>query len=83
MSLRHDNSPPPRETAHDIRARFGIAADKPAPTPEKLEAQRDVAARITATGVYINDVIADSPDKSNALRKLEEALMWAGKAIYK
>lgn len=62
--------------------RFTIAQDGQAPTPEQLEAQRQVRASIEVAAAYITDAAAPSREHSLALTKLEEALMWAGKAIF-
>lgn len=68
--------------AESVNARFGIAQDSK-PSPEELEVQREVRERIAQTAFYIEQYLPDSREKSLALTKLEEALTWAGKAIFK
>lgn len=69
----------------DLSDRFGIAQD--APVPEDIEARQAVQIGIRAK---ICDVAKDLGEKveggrelSLALTHLEEALLWAGKAIFK
>ena len=70
------------ETSTEILARFGIAQDK-APFPPELEVQREVREAVAHAAIIINQAVLDSREKSLALTHLEEALMWAGKAIFK
>lgn len=76
------NNVPTREDAADVRARFGIAQDS-RPTAAQLDYQATVRARIADLAVDLNADVEDSREKSLALTALEEALMWAGKAIFR
>lgn len=71
----------PRETEAQITKRFGIAQDG-APSAEQLELQASLRETFAGLGVRINRDIADGREKSLAQTHLEEALMWAGKAIF-
>lgn len=64
-----------------LTKRFIIAQDSK-PTPEQLEAQADVRDLIHRSALSLDLLAADSREKSCALTHLEEALMWAGKAIF-
>lgn len=70
-----------RETRSDVMRRFGIAQDG-RPSQEQLDVQADIRNMIAEVAADINSDIADSREKSLALTHLEEALMWAGKAIF-
>lgn len=72
----------PREGMHDIEMRFLIAQDN-RPSQEQLDYQRQLREDIADIADNINQSVADSREKSLALTHLEEALMWAGKAIFK
>lgn len=69
----------PRE---DLEDRFFIAQDGK-PSKEQLDLQRRVRNELYETAATLNDCAEDSREKSLALTKIEEALMWAGKAIFK
>lgn len=73
------------EPVAEIYSRFGIAQD--APVPDDIEArsvaQIKVRAKIYEAATIMNDNIKDSRELRIALTRLEEALMWAGKAIFK
>lgn len=71
----------PRESAVEIDARFGIAQDG-TPTEEQLAFQAVLRVEIAEIAHTLNEKVADSRMKSLALTHLEEALMWAGKAIF-
>ena len=71
----------PRESSEQIEARFGIAQDSK-PTEEQLKFQRDLRAIIGGAATLLNAKVEDSREKSLAITHLEEALMWAGKAIF-
>ena len=76
------NGSPMRETPADIHARFGIAQDGK-PTEAQLQQQALLRQQIADLAVEINAEIEDSREKSLALTHLEDALMWAGKAIFR
>lgn len=66
-------------------ARFAIAQDTPVSADEhaqQLQVQSDIRSAVLNVANYIDIDIADSREKSLALTHLEEALMWAGKAIF-
>ena len=69
----------PRENLED---RFLIAQDGK-PSKEQLDLQRKVRNDLYATAATLNEYAEDSREKSLAITKIEEALMWAGKAIFK
>lgn len=69
----------PRE---EIIPRFHIAQDGPA-TREELTYQDEFRIELAELADELNYRVADSREKSLALTHLEEALMWAGKAIFK
>jgi hypothetical protein len=72
----------PREGQHDIEQRFLIAQDDK-PTQEQLDYQLRLRSKIAELAFDLNVHVEDSREKSLAITKLEEALMWAGKAIFK
>ena len=72
----------PREGVHDIEMRFLIAQDG-RPSDEQLSFQAGLREEIHDLAQTINSKIEDSREKSLALTHLEEALMWAGKAIFR
>ena len=69
----------------EIWDRFGIAQD--GPVDDDIEARQktqiSVRAKVYEAANEMNDKIKDSRELSLALTKLEEALMWAGKAIFR
>lgn len=67
--------------SNTTRSRFAIAQDG-GPTEKQLSAQREVRAAIAATADLIEHHAPVSREMSLALTHLEEALMWAGKAIF-
>jgi hypothetical protein len=69
----------PRE---DVIARFQIAQDGK-PTEAQLEFQASLRVEIAELADEINYKVEDSREKSLAITHLEEALMWAGKAIFR
>lgn len=75
------NNTPTREREQDIEKRFGIAQDRPA-TDAQLAYQANLRADISDIANAINRDVADGREKALALTHLEEALMWAGKAIF-
>lgn len=72
----------PREGIFDIKKRFQIAQDGHRPTDEQLAFQLEVRQEIHKIAQKLNAKVEDGREKSLALTKLEEALMWAGKAIF-
>ena len=62
-------------------ARFQIAQNGK-PSAEELATQAHLRGALANIGHFIDGNIADSREKSLALTHLEEALMWAGKAIF-
>ena len=71
-----------RESIPNLQARFGIAQDG-VPSPEQLKEQALTRDAIVKVALRLNQYVEDSREKSLALTALEEALMWAGKAIFK
>lgn len=69
----------PREDV--IATRFLIAQDGK-PSEAQLKFQADLKTDIAEIADHLNYKVADSREKSLALTHLEEALMWAGKAIF-
>lgn len=80
MALLPDNTRT-RESSEDVRARFQIAQDGK-PTDAQLAYQAGLRDIFAGLAGQINADVADSREKSLALTKLEEALMWTGKAIF-
>lgn len=72
----------PRESVHDIHMRFLIAQDD-RPSDEQLQFQSDLRTGIANIAQELNQKVEDSREKSLALTHLEEALLWAGKAIFR
>lgn len=70
------------EELGDVLARFGIAQDGE-PTPEALSKQRIIRNRTALLAEHLVTQIEPSRELSLALTHLEEALMWAGKAVFK
>lgn len=68
----------PRE---GIYTRFAIAQDGK-PSVEQLELQAELRDKTAEVAAQLNWGAADSREKSLALTHFEEALMWAGKAIF-
>jgi len=81
MALNTDTTSSRRETEQQIEARFLIAQDSK-PSQEQLELQASLRQTFAGLAVRINDRVADGREKSLAITHLEEALMWAGKAIF-
>lgn len=74
--------PPTAEESTAIDKRFGIAQDS-TPSQEQLNEQRGIRMLISDVAHELNTSVEDSPEKERALVALEEALMWAGKAVFK
>jgi len=62
--------------------RFQIAQDGAKPSDAQLANQNHVREAIASAAARIEGASAPSREQSLALTKLEEALMWAGKAIF-
>lgn len=62
--------------------RFAIAQDGPKPSDAQLANQAWVREAIESAAARIEGASAPSREQSLALTKLEEALMWSGKAIF-
>lgn len=82
MALNYEND------GFDVSARFGIAQDAgSSATREQLETQREVQIRLRAkiydAAKLIARDIESSRESALAITKLEEALLWGGKAIFK
>jgi len=73
-----------RESQEDIRARFQTAQDPAAvDILHAQQGQRIIRQLISDSAEVINQWVKDGREKSTALTKLEEALMWAGKGLFK
>lgn len=79
------------EEQNALIKRFGIAQDPAEEKPEegdtgtieqKLQVQRDLREAVYKAAMILDHDVAPSREASLALTKLEEALMWAGKAIF-
>ena len=79
MALVPDGVQPREDVAF---TRFKIAQDAK-PTEPQLSFQMEYRAMIAEAADELNLRVEDSREKSLALTHLEEALMWAGKAIFK
>lgn len=65
-----------------VDQRFPTSESAPEPTHEMREASAKVRAWIVTTAHSVEEHVPDGRWKSLALTALEEALMWANKAIY-
>lgn len=73
---------PSGEELTAVHARFGIAQDS-APEPEALSLQANIRGEVVSLADYLTIEVEPSRELSLALTHLEEALMWAGKAVFK
>ena len=73
---------PSGEEIMAVRARFGIAQDSK-PELEALSLQAAIRRDVAYLAEYLASKIEPSRELSLALTHLEEALMWAGKAVFK
>lgn len=82
MALSNSDLDAAAQRAHD---RFKIASDSsPAPDhEERVKLQQAIRGFIWEAAFEIEGNVAASREASLALTHLEEALMWAGKAIFK
>lgn len=81
MGMMEPNAKP-REGALELKSRFEISEDRQ-PDSDQLGAHANVRMHIESLAKLLNTTVEDSREKSLAITKLEEALMWAGKAIFK
>lgn len=66
-----------------VTERFKIAQDGLPPSETQLREQRFIQRKIMAAADAIDlGIPGQSREKSLAITKLEEALMWAGKALF-
>lgn len=80
MGLQKNNPWAAQEQAN-IERNFGIAQDGK-PSEEELALQASLRETFTGLAVRINRDITPGPAKTRAIIKLQEGLMWAGKAIF-
>ncbi|QRI45058.1 hypothetical protein QEH45_gp04 [Microbacterium phage Shocker] len=81
MALR--TIPASREEEAQLLARFKTAqAEPPEDIEDRKRAQRMIQCAIEGAAIDIDRYAENSREKSLALTHLEEALMWAGKAIF-
>ena len=73
---------PSGEEITAVRARFGIAQDSK-PEPEALLLQAGIRMEVASLAERLTTEVEPSRELSLALTHLEEALMWAGKAVFK
>jgi hypothetical protein len=52
-----------------------------APSPEQIPIYQELRTRCGELAQYINDVVPDSREKSLAVTKLEEVVMWANAGV--
>lgn len=72
------------EARTKANARLMIAQDNTAPADQadRLRVQADLRQAFAEAAYILEADVADSREKSLALTKIEEALMWGGKAIF-
>lgn len=73
----------PPSHSPDLQDRFIIAQGGPPPSQSALGFQRAFRESLFEVAVILDANVEDSREKSLAITKLEEALLWAGKAIFK
>lgn len=74
---------PSGEELQDVRARFGIAQDSKPASDVALLLQESIRSRVVVIAERLTTDVEPSRELSMALTHLEEALMWAGKAVFK
>lgn len=81
MALRKSTDPQPPA----IVSRFVVAQDTctPEEIKEQLRVQKAIRLAIFTAATEINTFLEEGREKSIALTHLEDALMWAGKSIFK
>lgn len=62
----------------DLENRF---KHHPPKNPETIASHEAVREELRVTAILLDDMLPDSREKSIAITKLEEALMWANAAI--
>lgn len=81
MALR--TIPPSRDQEAALLSRFKTAqAEPPEDIEERKRAQRMIQSAIEGVAIDIDHYVEDGRAKALALTHLEEALMWAGKAVF-
>ena len=73
---------PSGDEVMDVRQRFLIAQDG-RPSGEALTAQATIREKTADLAEFINSAVEPSRELSLALTHLEEALMWAGKGLFR
>lgn len=81
MAIRKNTDPQPPA----IVSRFVVAQDSfnPEEIKEQLRVQKAIRLAIFTAATEINVFLEEGREKSLALTHLEDALMWAGKSIFK
>ena len=74
--------PPTVEELEQVSSRFIIAQDSK-PSDEQKQLQAELRGHIETVAAILAEEVEPSRELSLALTYLEEALMWAGKAIFK
>lgn len=84
MSIKEDKEVS-MDTLRRVTTRFGIAQDisKSDQHEKRLEVQDELRNMMYYVGLYMTRRITDNKEREVAITKLEEALMWGGKAIFK
>lgn len=84
MAIRKNTELTPEQLS-EVANRFGIAQDEPQPEDihERLMVQLELRELIYSAAKYMTRRISNTRERFKALEKLEEALMWGGKAIFK
>lgn len=80
MGIRY--SSPTSLEVNDLDDRFKIAGDRKV-TAQQKHVNTTIQGNIENLAIYIIHNIEPSRERALVLTKLEEALMWAGKAIYR
>lgn len=74
--------PPTVEELEQVSSRFTIAQDSK-PSDEQKQLQAELREHIETVAEILAGEVEPSRELSLTLTHLEEALMWAGKAIFK
>lgn len=81
MASRNPNEPtsvPLRESSEEVQAKFYPVEN--IPTREQVIVAA-TSVKFAELAAFINEKVADSPDKTHALRVLKDAAMWTTQAI--